>query len=245
LSHEANAAAADFVRAKIRDIVHDPALAAKLTPKNIIGAKRLCVDSGYYATFNRPNVTLVDLADSPPVEITPQGVRAQGRTFPVDAIVYATGFDAMTGALLRIEIRGRGGIPLRDLWAQGPRSYLGLQIAGFPNLFTITGPGSPSVLTNMLPSIEQHVNWIASCLDHLRARNATRIEASGPAQNDWMAHVQEAANASIKGTTGSWYLGANIAGKPRVFMPYLGGVPAYLKKCDEVVANGYEGFVLS
>jgi len=163
-----------------------PALAATLTPKNIIGAKRLCVDSGYYATFNRPNVTLVDVADVP-VRITPEGVHARGRTHAADAIVYATGFDAMTGALLRIDIRGRGGLRLRDKWAHGPRSYLGLQVAGFPNLFTITGPGSPSVLTNMLPSIEQHVNWIAACLDHLRARDATRIEASGPAEDAWMA----------------------------------------------------------
>jgi cyclohexanone monooxygenase len=244
LSHEANAAAADFVRAKIQGIVHDPALAAKLTPKNIIGAKRLCVDTGYYASFNRPNVTLVDLGEGPPLAITPEGVRAQGRIFPVDAIVYATGFDAMTGALLRIDIRGRDGVRLRDAWANGPRSYLGLQVAGFPNLFTITGPGSPSVLTNMLPSIEQHVNWIAACLDHMRMRNATFIEASVPAEDAWMAHVQEAADATIKGTTSSWYVGANIAGKPQVFMPYIGGVPAYLEKCDAVVAKGYEGFLL-
>jgi cyclohexanone monooxygenase len=148
----------------------------------------------------------------------------------------------MTGSLLRIDIRGRGGVRLRDKWASGPRAYLGLKVAGFPNLFTITGPGSPSVLTNMLPSIEQHVDWIAACLDHLRARGGACIEASIQAEDAWMAHVEEAANATIKGTTGSWYIGTNIAGKPRVFMPYLGGVPAYLKKCDEVVAKGYEGF---
>jgi cyclohexanone monooxygenase len=245
LSHEANATAADFVRAKIRDIVRDPEVAQNLSPKNIIGAKRLCVDTGYYTTFNRPNVTLIDVGDRPIERISAEGVRAHGRTYPVDAIVYATGFDAMTGALLRIDIRGRGGVRLRDRWAYGPRSYLGLQVAGFPNLFTITGPGSPSVLTNMLPSIEQHVNWIAACLDQLRDRALTRIEASTPAEDAWMAHVQEAANATIKGTTGSWYVGANIAGKPRTFMPYIGGVPAYLKKCDEVVAKGYEGFLLS
>jgi cation diffusion facilitator CzcD-associated flavoprotein CzcO len=245
LSHAANATAAEFVRAKIRAIVRDPKVAAKLSPKNIIGAKRLCVDTGYYTTYNRPNVTLVDVGDAPTLRITPEGVRAHGRTYAVDAIVYATGFDAMTGALLRIDIRGRGGVQLRDRWAKGPRTYLGLQVAGFPNLFTITGPGSPSVLTNMLPSIEQHVNWIAACLERLRACGITCIEASSQAENAWMAHVEEAASASIKGTTGSWYIGANIAGTPRVFMPYLGGVPAYLKKCDEVVAKGYDGFSLS
>jgi cation diffusion facilitator CzcD-associated flavoprotein CzcO len=244
LSHEANDTAADFVRAKIRNIVRDPEVAQKLSPKNIIGAKRLCVDTGYYATFNRPNVTLIAIADVP-LEITTEGVRAHGRTHAVDAIVYATGFDAMTGALLRIDIRGRGGVRLCDRWAAGPRSHLGLQVAGFPNLFTITGPGSPSVLTNMLPSIEQHVNWIAACLDHLRARDLTCIEASTPAEDAWMAHVAEVADATIKGTTGSWYVGANIAGKPRTFMPYIGGVPAYLQKCDEVVARGYDGFMLS
>ncbi len=164
----------------------------------------------------------------------------------VDAIVYATGFDAMTGALLGIDIRGRGGIRLRDAWANGPRTYLGLQVAGFPNLFTVTGPGSPSVLTNMLPSIEQHVNWIAACLGHLRARGAACIEAgpAGPGCLDGACRGRPP-SATIKGATGSWYVGANIAGKPRSFMPYIGGVPAYLKKCDEVVTNGYEGFSLS
>jgi cation diffusion facilitator CzcD-associated flavoprotein CzcO len=245
LSHEANATAADFVRGKIREIVRDPEIAQKLSPKNVIGAKRLCVDTGYYATYNRPNVTLIDIADRPIEKITPDGVRAHGRTWAVDAIVFATGFDAMTGALLRIDLRGRGGVSLRDRWANGPSSYLGLQVAGFPNLFTITGPGSPSVLSNMLPSIEQHVNWIADCLGHLRARGLACVEASGPAEDAWMAHVEEAANATIKGATGSWYVGANIAGKPRAFMPYIGGVPAYLQKCKDVVANGYEGFLLS
>jgi cyclohexanone monooxygenase len=244
-SHEANATAADFARAKIGSMVRDPEVAATLTPKNIIGAKRLCVDTGYYATYNRPNVTLIDVGERPIERITSDGVRARGRTFVVDAIVYATGFDAMTGALLGIDIRGRGGIRLRDAWSNGPRTYLGLQVAGFPNLFTVTGPGSPSVLTNMLPSIEQHVNWIAACLGHLRARGAACIEAGMRAQDAWTAHVEAAASATIKGATGSWYVGANIAGKPRSFMPYIGGVPAYLKKCDEVVTNGYEGFSLS
>ena len=245
LSHEANETAAEFVRAKIRATVHDPEMAAKLSPQNIIGAKRLCIDTDYYVTYNRPNVTLIDVGDVPIDRITPEGVRAHGKTHAVDTIVYATGFDAMTGALLRVDIRGRRGVRLRDKWADGPRTYLGLQIADFPNLFTVTGPGSPSVLTNMLPSIEQHVDWIATCLGHLRDRGAACIEASIQAEDAWMAQVEEAASATIKGTTGSWYIGANIAGKPRVFMPYLGGVPAYLEKCDEVVANGYGGFSLS
>ena len=245
LSHEANDSAASFVRRKIREIVHDPDVAAKLSPKNIIGAKRLCIDTGYYATYNRPNVTLIDVSERPIERITAEGVRAHGKTHAADAIVFATGFDAMTGALLRIDIRGRGGVQLRDRWANGPRSYLGLQIAGFPNLFTVTGPGSPSVLTNMLPSIEQHVDWVADCLGHLRTRGVPTIEPSLSAEDAWMTHVEDVADATIKGTTGSWYVGANIAGKPRVFMPYLGGVPAYLQKCDEVVAKGYEGFALS
>ena len=150
-----------------------------------------------------------------------------------------------TGSILAVDVKGRGGRTLRQKWAEGPRSYLGLQSAGFPNLFIITGPQSPSVLTNMLPSIEQHVNWIAVCLEHLRSRGLASIEASAPAEDAWMAHVQEAADASIKGATGSWYIGANIAGKPRTFMPYIAGMPAYLKKCDEVVARDYEGFVLT
>ncbi|MDX1539843.1 MAG: NAD(P)/FAD-dependent oxidoreductase [Geminicoccaceae bacterium] len=245
LSHDANRTAAEFVRAKIRAEVRDSEVADKLSPRNVIGAKRLCIDTGYYATYNRPNVTLIDVSERPIERIVPEGVRAHGQTFAVDTIVYATGFDAMTGTLLRIDIRGRDGLGLADAWAGGPRSYLGLQTAGFPNLFTITGPGSPSVLTNMLPSIEHHVDWIAACLGHLRERGLSRIEASEAAERSWMTHAQEAADATIKGTTGSWYIGANVAGKPRVFMPYIGGVPAYLQKCDEVVRGGYAGFQLS
>ncbi len=179
LNDESNRTAADFVRAKIHDVVKDPAVAEALSPKNVIGCKRLCVDTGYWETYNQPNVTLVDVSDQPIERITATGLRATGRDYAFDCLVLATGFDAMTGALLRVDIRGRGGRSLQDKWKEGPKTYLGLTLAGFPNLFTITGPGSPSVLTNMLPSIEQHVDWIAGCLDYMRAEGATLIEADG------------------------------------------------------------------
>ena len=241
----ANETAAEFVRGKIHEIVADPKVARALTPGNIIGGKRLCVDSGYYATFNRPNVTLIDVRKRPIEAITANGIQVDGRVHPVDSIVFATGFDAMTGALLKIDIRGRGGASLADKWAAGPRTLLGLAIAGFPNLFTITGPGSPSVLTNMLPSIEQHVDWIADCLGYLRDRGLARIEARGDAEDAWVGLVNDLADTSLRSTTDSWYIGANIAGKPRVFMPYIGGFPAYVQACDDVAANGYEGFALT
>jgi cyclohexanone monooxygenase len=245
VDQDANDTAAEFVRAKIRERVRDPQIAEALSPKNTIGCKRLCVDIGYYETFNRPNVTLIDISQSPIEAITPRGVRAKGRDYEVDAIVFATGFDAMTGALLKIDIRGRGGLALGEKWSAGPRAYLGLAMAGFPNLFTITGPGSPSVLTNMLPTIEQHVDWIADSIAYLRARNFGRIEPSVAAEDEWVAHVGDAAGRTLRYTCGSWYLGVNIPGKPRVFMPYIGGFPKYIQKCNEVAAAGYEGFVLS
>jgi cation diffusion facilitator CzcD-associated flavoprotein CzcO len=241
----ANETAQEFIRAKIRATVRDPEVAAKLSPSNVFGCKRLCVDSGYWETFNRPNVTLVDVASTPIEALTPTGVKVGGREYALDAIVFATGFDAMTGTLNRIDIRGRNGAALKDRWQDGPRTYLGLGIAGFPNLFTITGPGSPSVLTNMLPSIEQHVEWIADCLAHLRARGLSRIEADAGAEDAWVAHGAEVAGATLRGTCSSWYLGTNIEGKPRVFMPYIGGFPAYVQKCEQVVATGYDGFTLS
>ena len=242
IEDDANRTAADFVRGKIGEIVRDPEMAELLAPKNIIGCKRLCVDTGYYATFNRPDVTLVDVSERPIEAILPTGVRALGRDWPADAIVFATGFDAMTGALKRIDIRGRDGLSLRDAWEGGPRNYLGLTVAGFPNLFTITGPGSPSVLTNMLPSIEQHVDWVADCLAAMRARGARSMEAETGAQDEWVAHVGDTAALSLRSTCSSWYIGANVPGKPRVFMPYIGGFPAYIEKCDAVAAAGYAGF---
>ncbi len=244
VSPEANATAADFIRRKIRQIVKDPVVAEKLCPTAALGCKRICVDTGYYDTYNRPNVTLVDVKAAPIAAITPTGLRTSDASYEFDDLIFATGFDAMTGALTRMDIRGVGGLSLKDAWAEGPKTYLGLQVAGFPNLFIVTGPGSPSVLTNMLPSIEQHVNWIGDTLAYLRERGLARIEATPPAQEAWVAHVNETAAPTILPTCNSWYLGANIPGKPRVFMPYLGFAP-YVAKCQEVVANGYEGFTLS
>jgi cyclohexanone monooxygenase len=245
VDQEANDTAADFVRAKIREKVRDAKVAALLAPKNTIGCKRLCIDIGYYETFNRPNVTLIDVSEMPIEAITRQGVRVEGREYKVDAIVFATGFDAMTGALLKIDIRGKGGLTLREKWREGPRTYLGLAMAGFPNLFTITGPGSPSVLTNMLPTIEQHVDWIAGSIGYLREHGLVRIEPSVQAEEDWGAHVGELVGRTLRYTCGSWYLGVNIPGKPRVFMPYIGGFPRYIEKCNEVAGRGYDGFLLS
>jgi cyclohexanone monooxygenase len=245
VDRQANETAADFVRGKIREIVSDPKVAAALSPDNIIGGKRLCVDTGYYETFNRPNVSLIDVLETPIEAITGDGIRVDGRVYSVDSIVFATGFDAMTGTLLKIDISGRHGATLAEKWSGGPRTYLGLAIAGFPNLFTITGPGSPSVLTNMLPSIEQHVDWIADCLGYMRDRGAARIEARIDAEDLWVSHVNELAEASLRSSTDSWYLGANIPSKPRVFMPYIGGFPAYAETCEKVAANGYEGFTLA
>ena len=241
----ANDTAAEFVRAKIRAIVRDPTVAAALAPTDYpIGTKRLCLDTDYYATFNRANVTLVDLRRAPIEAITPTGVRTREREYDLDSLVLATGFDAMTGPLTRIDIRGRAGRALTETWAAGPRAYLGLAAAGFPNLFLITGPGSPSVLSNMLVSIEQHVDWIADCLTLLRVRGLAGIEATAEAEAAWAAHVEEMANATLYPLANSWYMGANIPGKPRVFMPYAGGVGAYRQRCDEVAAAGYAGFTL-
>ena len=240
----ANDTAAEFVRNKIHTIVKDPAVADRLSPKTVIGCKRLCVDTGYFDTYNRPNVELVDVSESPIDEITPTGLRVGDRSFDFDCIVFATGFDAMTGALLSIDIRGRNGETLRDAWAAGPHTYLGLGSVGFPNFFTISGPGSPSVLTNMIVSIEQHVNWITDCIEYLRDNGYDRIEATLEAQDAWVAHVNTVADFTLFPRCNSWYLGANVPGKPRVFMPLL-GYPMYVDRCNEVAAKGYEGFALT
>ena len=243
---EANVTAAEFVRGKIREIVQDPATAEKLSPKTYpIGTKRICVDTGYYATFNRDNVSLVDLTEEPIERVTPAGVKTSAREYEVDAIVYAIGFDAMTGALDKIDIRGRGGARLKDAWAGGPGTYLGLMVAGFPNLFLVTGPGSPSVLCNMAVAIEQHVEWISDCIAWMSERQAASIEATPAAQAEWVAHVNEVAEATLFPRANSWYMGANVPGKPRVFMPYIGGFPIYRDKCREVAVAGYEGCVVS
>ena len=246
LDAKANATAAEFVREKIRGIVKDPKLAEKLSPTSYpIGSKRLCVDTGYYATFNRDNVSLVDLGEEPIETITPSGVKTAAREYAVDAIVYAIGFDAMTGALDKVDIRGRGGRRLKDEWAAGPKTYLGLMVAGFPNLFLVTGPGSPSVLCNMAVAIEQHVEWIGDCIGWMGERQARAIEATPAAQDAWVAHVNEVADTTVYPLANSWYIGANVPGKPRVFMPYIGGFPVYRDKCAEVAANGYEGCVVA
>jgi cyclohexanone monooxygenase len=243
LNEEANATAADFVRSKIDEIVRDPQVADMLKPHGFpIGTKRLPLDTDYYETFNRPNVTLVDLKRTPVAEITPAGIRTSAGLHEVDVIVYATGFDALTGPLEALGIRGRGGRSLRDAWSEGPRTYLGLAVPGFPNLFTITGPGSPSVLSNMPVSIEQHVEWIGDCLTWLRGHGATAIEATEQAAADWTDHVQEVASHTLHPKAASWYMGANIPGKPRIFLPYIGGVGTYRDHCAGVAARGYEGF---
>jgi cyclohexanone monooxygenase len=245
-SQAANDTAAEFFRAKIRDTVRDPAVAETLSPQDYpLGTKRLCVDTDYYATYNRDNVTLVDVRNAPIEVITPHGLRTRDRDFALDSIVFATGFDAMTGALLSIDIRGRAGQTLREKWAAGPRTYLGIAVAGFPNLFTITGPGSPSVLSNMIVSIEQHVDWIADCITYLGEHGRTGIEATLEAEDRWVAHVNEVGNATLYPLAKSWYTGANIPGKPRIFMPYIGGVGVYRQACEDVAAKGYQGFALS
>jgi cation diffusion facilitator CzcD-associated flavoprotein CzcO len=245
-SREANETAAEFFRAKIRATVRDPAVAEALSPRDYpIGTKRLCVDTDYYATFNRDNVTLVDLRTTPLEAITPRGLRTRDAAYALDSLVFATGFDAMTGALLGIDIRGRAGRTLREAWAAGPRTYLGLAVAGFPNLFAITGPGSPSVLSNMIVSIEQHVDWIADCITHLRAHGHASIEATADAQEQWVAHVNEVGHATLYPLANSWYMGANVPGKPRIFMPYIGGVGTYRHLCADVAAKGYAGFTVT
>ncbi|MFI5318229.1 MAG: flavin-containing monooxygenase [Myxococcota bacterium] len=244
MNPDTNRLVADFVRDKIRAIVKDPETAAALSPtSHPIGTKRICVDTGYFETYNRDNVRLVDLAKRPIERITATGVQLRGgERCELDALVMATGFDAMTGALLRIDVRGAHGAKLADKWAAGPRSYLGLGVVGFPNLFMITGPGSPSVLSNMIVSIEQHVDWTLACIAWMRAHGHTRIEATSPAEEQWVAHVNEVANGTLFPSAGSWYMGANIPGKPRVFMPYAAGVGPYREICDRVAAHEYEGF---
>jgi cyclohexanone monooxygenase len=246
LDQAANDTAADFVREKIADIVKDPATAKLLQPNDHpIGSKRICIDTDYFAAFNRPNVKLVDIKSNPIEAITERAVRAGGKDYEVDAIVLATGFDAMTGSVAKIDISGRGGQTLNQKWAEGPKTYLGLMSAGFPNLFIITGPGSPSVLSNMIVSIEQHVDWIADCLSYMRAHGLDTMEAVKEAEDKWVAHVNDVAYTTLFPQANSWYMGANIPGKPRIFMPYIGGVGPYRQICNDVAAKGYEGFAMA
>ncbi|CAF3789999.1 unnamed protein product [Rotaria magnacalcarata] len=226
---ESNDIAAEFVRNKIRETVKKSEVADALIPQTYpLGTKRLCVD--------------IDLRNGSIDEITPTGIRIKEKIYEVDDIVFATGFDAMTGPLLEIDIRGRSNKSIRDKWAEGPRTYLGLMIADFPNLFIVAGPGSPSVLTNMTVAIEQHVDWITECLKYLSKNHYHTIEPQVEAENNWVLHVNEIANLTLLPLANSWYVGANIVGKPRVFMPYIGGFNLYAKKCQDIVNNDYEGF---
>ncbi|MEM7466689.1 MAG: NAD(P)/FAD-dependent oxidoreductase [Pseudomonadota bacterium] len=244
IEKDANDTAAEFVRQKIKNTVEDPQTAEALMPKQLIGCKRLCLDTGYYETFNRDNVNLVDLQTDPIKEIIAQGVRTESREFVLDSLVFATGFDAMTGALDKINIVGRNELSLKAKWRAGPQTYLGLGVAGFPNLFTVSGPGSPSVLSNMVPTIEQHVEWISDCIKYVSDKGFETIEAELAEEQAWVEHVNAVADTTLYPGCNSWYLGANVPGKPRVFMPYI-GVPPYVEKCQQVVADGYAGFDLS
>ncbi len=246
LDRRANDTASEFIRNKIREMVKDPEVAEKLVPvDHPFTSKRALIDTNYFDTYNRDNVTLVDIRHAPITEITPTGIRTADGEYELDIIVFATGFDAMTGTFNRMDIQGRDGATLRDKWAHGPLTYLGVSTAGYPNLFMITGPGSPSVLSNMPVSIEQHVEWISGAIEHMRSNGLEVMEADEQAEVDWVAHVNDIASQTMFMLADSWYLGANIPGKPRVFMPYPGGVGAYRQKCDEVTAAGYEGFTLS
>ncbi len=242
-SEEANRHAAQFVQEKIAELVDDPEVAAKLTPHHNIGCKRLVIDTDYYTTLKLPNVTLVDVSADPIEEIVPEGVRTTSGTHELDVLVFATGFDAITGSILKIDVVGRSGRSLSEAWAEGPLNYLGLAVPGFPNLFTVTGPGSPSVLANMIVAIEQHVEWISDCIVHLDENGRRTIEADLDAAHDWVGHVNEVAEGTIFPTCNSWYLGANVPGKPRVFMPLL-GFPPYKERCERIAADGYTGFIV-
>ena len=240
----ANELAAEFVRGKIRRIVRDPDTADRLCPGHPIGCKRLCVDTGYYETFNRPSVTLVDVNAHPITAVAPAGLVAGGREHRFDTLVLATGFDAYTGPVTRIDLRGRGGLRIQDKWRGGPLNYLGLAVAGFPNVFHVAGPGSTSAFTNFFVMVEHHVDWIADCIAWLDARGHATIEASAEAEAAWVAFVNATAQNTIYLGCNSWYLGANIPGKPHVFMPLAAGFPGYAKRCAEVASRGYEGFVV-
>ncbi len=243
---QANELAAEFLRGQIRDIVVDPEVAERLSPRTFpYATKRPCLDTGYYETFNRPNVKLVDVRATPITEINASGIRTSEQQFDVDDIVFATGFDAITGPLLALDPVGRGGLSMREKWSAGPRTYLGLAIAGFPNLFLITGPGSPSVLTNVFVSIEHHVDWISDLLVAMGARGATRVEADPAAEAAWVDHVNAVGDMTLYPRAESWYTGANVEGKPRVFMPYVGGFGLYRQLCADVAGDDYRGFRLA
>lgn len=241
LDPRANELAAEFVRKKIRSIVRDPDTARRLSPTYPIGCKRMSVGTNYYETYNRPNVRLVDVAEQPIDEITPTGVRVGGHEHVLDGLVLATGFDAMTGTLTKLDLRGRGGVTIQQKWQAGPLNYLGLMVAGFPNMFHIAGPGSSAAFTNVIKSIEHHVDWIAECISYLDERGHATIEATEQAESAWVGLVNAVAEQTVLLSCNSWYLGANIPGKPRVFMPFAAGFPTYVEQCAAVARNGYRG----
>ena len=242
----ANDTAADFIRAKIRETVNDPETCRKLLPHDHpFGAKRALLDTNYFETYNRTTSISSTCGARPSRRSQPAGIRTSEQDFEFDVIVFATGFDAMTGTFLKMDIRGRNGLTLRQKWAEGPKTYLGLQVAGFPNMFMITGPGSPSVLSNMPVSIEQHIDFIADFIAWMRERGVATAEADPQAEESWVAHVNEVADTTLFVLANSWYLGANIPGKPRVFMPYPGGVGTYRQKCNQIARQNYKGFILS
>ncbi|WP_141904997.1 NAD(P)/FAD-dependent oxidoreductase [Lysinibacillus sp. Y5S-8] len=245
-NEQSNEKAAEFIRSKIRQIVKDPVVAEKLCPKYMYGTKRQVLDSDYFEAYNRENVVLVDVKESPIKKITETGIQTTDEHYDLDSIIFATGYDGMTGPLFKIDIRGRNGETLKEKWEDGAsvQTYLGLTTAGFPNLFMITGPESPSVLVNMPIAIEQHVEWIAQCIDYLREHNIDLVEPNKEAEEAWSKHCREIANTTLYVKGDSWYTGANIEGKPRSFLIYLGGFDYYTKHCHEVAQNNYEGFKL-
>jgi cation diffusion facilitator CzcD-associated flavoprotein CzcO len=245
---EANQMAAQLYGEAVARIVKDPETAASLVPVHPFACKRPIIDQGYYETFNRDNVTLVDLRKAPIREVTPSGIRTEDDSYELDVIVYATGFDAMTGALSRIDVRGRNAISLGEFWAsEGPLSYLGLAVAGFPNLFTVQGPGGPSPASNFVAALEQHVEWISDCIVYLRSNGIRSIEALATAQQEWIDHATSlvAPTVLVHPSCNSWYNGGNVPGKKRMYMGYTGGIPEYRRRCDEIAAGGYTGFKLS
>mgnify|MGYP001157346055 FL=1 len=242
-SADANYTAAEYVRQQIKRVVNDKETAEILCPRSYpIGTKRICIDTGYFETYNRENVKLVDISKKPIQRLVADGIIVDDQLYPFDSIIFATGFDAMTGSIFNVDIKGRDGLALKDKWNAGPKTYLGLMSASFPNLFMITGPGSPSVKSNMIMSIEQHVDLVTETLLTMRSRGLSVVEPELEAENKWVDHVQEVANKTLFPQANSWYMGANIPGKPRLFMPYIGGVGAYRKICEEIVANNYRGF---
>ncbi|MDT5087195.1 MAG: hypothetical protein QOJ61_4238, partial [Mycobacterium sp.] len=245
---DANRMAAKLYGEAVARIVKDPKTAESLVPVHPFACKRPIIDQGYYETFNRDNVTLVDLRKSPIREVTPTGIRTEHESHELDVIIYATGFDAMTGALSRIDVRGRDGLALDEFWAsEGPLSYLGLAVAGFPNLFTVQGPGGPSPATNFVAALEQHVEWISDCIEYLRANGIRTIEALVTAQQEWIDHATSlvASTVLVHPSCNSWYNGGNVPGKKRMYMGYTGGIPEYRRRCDEIAAGGYTGFKLA